>query len=73
MPLHERGFADNLTLLKMWSETTPLAIFPARKIGRLSPGYEASFLVLEGDPIADFANVKRIRKRVKRGDANAGE
>jgi hypothetical protein len=29
--------------------------------------------VLEGDPIADFANVKRIRKRVKHGEAVADE
>jgi imidazolonepropionase-like amidohydrolase len=71
--LHEHAFADNLTLLKMWSETTPQTIFPARKIGHLAPGYEASFLVLEGDPIADFANVKRIRKRVKHGEAVADE
>jgi hypothetical protein len=65
--LHENRFADNLTLLKMWSETTPWTIFPARRIGHLAPGYEASFLVLDGDPIADFSQVKRIRRRVRAG------
>jgi imidazolonepropionase-like amidohydrolase len=65
--LHENAFADNLTLLKMWSETTAQTIFPSRKLGQLAPGYEANFLVLEGDPIADFANVKRIRERIRHG------
>ena len=65
--LHDGGFADNLALLKAWSETTARTIFPARRIGRLASGYEASFLVLDGDPIADFANVGRIRMKVKQG------
>jgi hypothetical protein len=59
---------DNLTLLKMWCETTALAIFPERKIGRLKNGYEASFLVLDGNPLQDFANVQKIDKRFKQGE-----
>jgi imidazolonepropionase-like amidohydrolase len=43
-------------------------IFPQRKIGALKDGSEANFLVLEGNPIQDFGNVKRIRMRVKQGD-----
>jgi hypothetical protein len=58
---------SNLELLRMWCVTTPRAIFPARRIGRLDPGYEASFLVLEGDPVADFGNTGKISLRVKRG------
>jgi len=58
---------SNLEVLRMWSETTPLAIFPRRKIGRLASGYEASFLVLDGNPLVDFANTGRIRLRVKQG------
>ena len=42
-------------------------IFPHRKIGALQEGYEASFVVLEGDPIKDFNEVKKITIRVKRG------
>lgn len=57
----------NLELLRMWSVTTPRAIFPARRIGMLRDGYEASFLVLGGDPIADFGNTARIVRRVKQG------
>jgi imidazolonepropionase-like amidohydrolase len=61
------GVFDNLALLKMWSETTPRAIFPGRRIGSLADGYEASFVALEGDPLADFASVRRIRHRFKQG------
>jgi len=59
---------DHLTLLKMWCETTAEAIFPGRKIGRLKDGYEASFLVLAGDPLQDFANTGKIEMRVKQGE-----
>jgi predicted amidohydrolase YtcJ len=59
---------DHLTLLKMWCETTAEAIFPGRKIGRLNDGYEASFLVLAGDPLKDFTNTGKIEMRVKQGE-----
>lgn len=65
--LHGLNIFNNLTLLKMWCEVTPRAIFPGRRIGRLSEGYEASFLVLDGDPIQDFTNVQRIGMRIKQG------
>src|SRR5215469_4365080 len=66
--LKDSDVFSNLELLKMWSETTPRAIFPQRKIGALREGYEANFLVFEGNPIQDFRNVKRIRMRVKQGE-----
>jgi hypothetical protein len=65
--LHNNALVDNLALLKMWSENTPKTIFPKRKIGALRAGYEASFLVLGGDPLKDFANVTKIEMRVKQG------
>ncbi|WNM59819.1 amidohydrolase family protein [Candidatus Nitrospira allomarina] len=65
--LHQMGIFDNLTLLKMWSETTPQTIFPSRKIGRLDEGYEASFLVLQGNPLEDFKQVQNIIFRLKQG------
>lgn len=67
MSLHGLKVLDNLTLLKMWCETTAATIFPARKIGRLEDGYEASFLVLGGNPIENFESVKDIRIRFKQG------
>jgi predicted amidohydrolase YtcJ len=54
-------------LLHMWAETTPRAIFPRRRIGRLGEGDEASFLVLDADPSVDFNNTSRIRLRMKQG------
>ena len=58
---------DNRTLLKWWVENTPATIFPTRKLGKLAKGYEASFLVLDGNPLDDFANTRKIRMRVKQG------
>ena len=66
--LHESGVFSNFELLKMWSETTPKVIFPERKIGALREGYEASFVVLEGNPVENFDQVRRIRMRVKDGE-----
>ena len=65
--LARSGLFSNLELLRIWSVTTPQAIFPKRKIGSLSPGYEASFLVLRGDPLADWRATRDIRMRVKQG------
>jgi hypothetical protein len=66
--LHHAKVFDNATLLRMWCETTPQAIFPKRRIGAFKEGYEASFLALGGDPIRDFANVEKIEIRVKQGE-----
>lgn len=65
--LHELGVFTNLELLKMWCENAPRTIFPERKIGRLAEGYEASFLVLAGNPLEDFEQVTNIRRRFKQG------
>ena len=68
MNLYNLKVFDNLTLLKMWCETTAGTIFPNRKIGQLKEGYEASFLVLGGNPIDNFESVKDIRVRFKQGN-----
>lgn len=65
--LSDLGVFTNLELLKLWSETTPTLIFPKRKIGSLRDGYEASFVVLEEDPLQTFAAVQRVKRRVKQG------
>lgn len=67
MYLSSLGVFSNAELLRAWSEETSRAIFPRRKIGKLSPGYEASFIALDADPLADFQNVTKIRLRVKQG------
>ncbi|MFN8572078.1 MAG: hypothetical protein U0132_08480 [Gemmatimonadaceae bacterium] len=60
------GAWSDSTVLQMWMRT-PSAIFPARKIGRLEDGYEASFLVLKDNPLQRFDAVQDIRLRVKQG------
>lgn len=65
--LQRLGVFDNLTLLKMWTETTARTIFPQRKIGALKEGYEASFLALEGNPLEDWQSVRKIKLRFKQG------
>lgn len=57
----------NLELLKMSCEVTPQAIFPHRKIGFLRDGYEANFLVLDDNPLANIKQIKNIRLRFKQG------
>lgn len=68
MWLSSLGALSNAELLRAWTEETAHAIFPSRKIGRLAPGYEASLLVLNGNPLTDFSNVKRIVLRMKQGE-----
>jgi imidazolonepropionase-like amidohydrolase len=53
--------------LKIWCENTPATIFPKRRIGYLKEGYEASFLVLAGNPLEDFNHTGKIEMRVKQG------
>jgi hypothetical protein len=66
--LKQRDLVSNLALLQMWTQTTAATIFPKRRIGRLDEGFEANFLVLDGNPIEDFANFQRIHLRVKAGE-----
>jgi len=61
---------SNLQLLNMWCTTTAETIFPGRRIGHLSEGYEASFVVLGGDPSKDFSAVQEIKFCVKQGHVN---
>jgi imidazolonepropionase-like amidohydrolase len=66
--LHDNRICDNLTLLRIATEITPQTIFPDRKIGRLRQGYEASFLVINGNPLEDFNRIKNIERRFKQGE-----
>jgi imidazolonepropionase-like amidohydrolase len=53
-------------LLRLWYEATPRSMFPHRRIGRLEPGYEASFLVFQSNPLVRF-DLPAITHRVKQG------
>jgi hypothetical protein len=61
------GVFSDLELLRLWSESTPGAIFPSRRVGCLEDGCEASFLVLGADPSNDISRVGDIRLRLKDG------
>jgi imidazolonepropionase-like amidohydrolase len=65
--LRNLGLWDNLGLLRLWAEATPQAIFPTRRLGRLEPGYEASFLVVAEDPLRRLEALRDIKLRVKQG------
>ena len=66
--LQKLGVFDNATLLKIWTLNGAKTIFPKRKIGLLKPGYESSFLALEGNPVEDFSNIHKINLRFKQGN-----
>jgi len=65
--LQALGVFDNVTLLRLWCENTAATILPNRRVGKIEVGAEASFLVLDGNPIEDFDAVTRITMRVKQG------
>lgn len=65
--IRELKVFSNLELLKIWCENSAQFIFPKRKIGFLKPGYEASFLVLDGNPLSDWDNTGKIDTRFKQG------
>lgn len=57
---------NNHELLEIILNTSRV-IFPSRKIGKLQEGFEASFLVLDENPLEDMTNLKRISSRIKDG------
>jgi hypothetical protein len=67
LELVRSGLMSAQEALHAWCETTPQAIFPSRKIGKIKKGYEANFLVLSSDPLRDFTAVKEVKMRFKRG------
>jgi len=67
--LYDLNIFDNLELLKMWCENSPITTFPNRKIGYLKEGYEASFLVLSSNPLKDIRNINEsIVLKIKQGE-----
>ena len=66
--LHGLNLFSNLELLKMWCENSALTTFPNRKVGYLKEGYEASFLVLDKNPLHEIEEInKSIVLKVKHG------
>lgn len=65
--LQHLGVFEPLELLQMATIDTPRAIFPTRRVGCLTVGCEASFLVLPADPLRDPEALGRATLRVKQG------
>jgi len=63
----EAGIMPPARLLNLATAETAQAIFPDRRVGCLQSGCEASFLVLDGDPLSDFTAITRIQMRIKDG------
>ena len=61
------GVYSSPEILRMLTETTPRAVFPSRRIGRLADGYEASLLALDANPLDDLGALRRVSLRVKQG------
>jgi len=66
--IYDLKIFSNLELLKMWCENSAMTTFPNRKIGYLKEGYEASFLVLNSNPLFEIKEInKSIILKVKQG------
>ncbi|WP_299485447.1 amidohydrolase family protein [uncultured Allomuricauda sp.] len=66
--LHSLEVFSNLELLKMWCENSAVTTLPHRKVGYLKEGFEASFLVLDKNPLEDMLDInKSIQLKIKQG------
>lgn len=54
-------------VLRSATMTTPLALFPARRIGCLCEGAEASLIALEGNPLVDLGALREVALALKQG------
>ena len=63
-----KGLIDPVDLLRMASIVSPRLIFPARRVGCLEVGCEASFIAFATNPIRDFSAVRTIVYRLKDGE-----
>ncbi len=68
----ERGLFSPSELLRLATRETATAIFPDRRVGCLENGCEASFLVLDADPLDDFSAITKISLAVKDGETLSG-
>lgn len=65
--LASTGVFTNREILQMMTEISPALIFPERKLGKLMDGYEASFLVLDANPMETIQAASHIRLEIKQG------
>jgi imidazolonepropionase-like amidohydrolase len=65
--LIKNKYFSNKDFLTIYAVTTPKSIFPKRKIGEIKEGYEASFLILNENPLLNIEAIKKISYRIKQG------
>ncbi len=63
----ENNIFDASSTLHTATVITPQIMYPKRKIGILKEDYEASFLVLEDNPLVNFEQIRNIKLRFKQG------
>jgi imidazolonepropionase-like amidohydrolase len=63
----DSGLWTGTELLELLSVRTPRWIFPGRSIGSMAPGFEATFVVLGGDPTVTPAALLDVRAVYKDG------
>jgi len=61
------GVLEPGDLLRVALENTAQAIFPRRRVGRLTDGYEGSLLALASDPLQDPEALRHVTLRIKQG------
>ncbi|MDN7128039.1 amidohydrolase family protein [Pseudidiomarina sp. 1APR75-33.1] len=66
--LREHMHLDAVALLNTATRVTPKALFPERQVGELGPGFEASFNAYPGNPLADFAVLRKPIAVVQQGE-----
>ncbi len=64
----EKGFFEPARLLRLATTDTARLIFPKRRVGCFDAGCEASFVVLAGNPLESFEQIRNIRLRIKDGE-----
>lgn len=66
------AFTGRAALLRSLTVDTPKWLFPGRQLGGFAEGAEASFLVLEGNPLENLDALEKIAVGVKQGHIMAG-
>ncbi|MBX9785252.1 MAG: amidohydrolase family protein [Chitinophagaceae bacterium] len=63
----KNNFFSYEDILTIATKETPKLIFPTRKLGEFKEGFEASFLVLNQDPLKNIQALKSIELLIKQG------
>jgi hypothetical protein len=72
LAIHQAGLMAPSALLRALTTDAAATIFPERAPFGLAEGAPADFLVFDGNPLADFTAIQRVRRRVKAGEEVPG-